>query len=98
MHPNSVTVTLHCRAPDADTVCVAGTFNDWDPAAAKMVRGKNDIWRLRVNLPAGNYEYKYVVNGNWCCDPGCTREQACPNCIPNSMGTMNRILIVTADT
>lgn len=70
--PRTVTVG---EAPQPDSVTVAGSLNselgcpaDWDPAcpAASMILDPADnIWRLTVDLPAGQYEYKAALNGGW---------------------------------
>jgi hypothetical protein len=49
-----------------------------------------------VALPPGRYEFKFVVDGAWCCEPGCEGpHHGCPKCVPNSSGTMNRLIEVT---
>jgi len=70
--PRTVTVG---DAPQPDSVTVAGSFNEamgcadpWDPACrqAMMTLDPADkIWRLTVDLPAGQYGYKAALNGNW---------------------------------
>lgn len=86
--------TIHCHAPEATSVCVAGSFNEWDPTAAPMKHSKTGKWSIRLNLPSGKHEYKFVVDGDWRCDPECAGEKPCANCILNDLGTMNRILEV----
>jgi 1,4-alpha-glucan branching enzyme len=86
-----------CDAPHAGVVYLAGTFNDWDPTAAPLTRRADGTWAISLNLPPGRYEYKFVVDGEWCCEPGCeTAHQGCPKCVPNSFGTMNRVVEVPA--
>lgn len=86
-----------CRAPDARAVFVAGTFNDWNPTAAPLTRAENGDWAGALDLPPGRYEYKFVVDGRWCCAPGCEEPATgCPMCAPNGFGTMNRVLEVPA--
>jgi len=69
--PRSVTVG---EAPQPDSVTVAGTLNTnmgcagWDPACPKAMMAldpADDIWRLTVDLPAGQYSYKAALNGGW---------------------------------
>lgn len=86
--------TIACLAPEATEVLVAGTFNNWDRAATHLKRKKNGRWSIRLGLSPGRYEYKFIVDGNWCCAPGCTGDQACLQCVPNDFGTMNRVLVV----
>ena len=89
-------VEFKCHAPDAQLVFVAGTFNEWKPDASPLVRDKAGNWRASLKLPAGRHEFKFVVDGRWCCDPACVDEQhGCPNCCANPFGTMNRILEVS---
>lgn len=87
--------TLSCHAPEAHAVFVAGTFNDWKPDAEPLQRGPDGNWSVALQLPPGRYEFKFIVNGQWCCEPGCEGEhRGCPKCVPNDHGTMNRLLEV----
>lgn len=54
--------------PNAKNVFVAGNFNDWKPddLSLKNTRG---VWMLQIALPAGNYNYKFIVDGEWITDP-----------------------------
>ena len=88
-------VTISCKAPEAKAVFVAGTFNDWNPTAAPLKGSKTGKWSAKINLQPGRYEYKFVVDGDWCCAPGCSAEHDCPNCVINEHGTMNRVLEVS---
>ena len=86
---------LSCRAQKAATVCVAGTFNDWNPTATPLTRQADGTWAATLALPRGRHEYKFVVDGEWCCEPGCeTVYQGCPKCVANPSGTMNRVVEV----
>jgi 1,4-alpha-glucan branching enzyme len=87
-------VEFKCHAADAQQVFVAGTFNDWKPDATPLVRDKADNWRGSLKLTPGHHEFKFVVDGQWCCDPGCTGDHACTHCVPNEFGSMNRVLEV----
>jgi len=53
---------------DARQVFVAGDFNKWKPNELLMKK-ENGIWLLPLILPAGNYQYKFVVDGKWITDP-----------------------------
>lgn len=68
-------------------VFVAGTFNNWDPAATPMKDNPGSgHCKATVMLPAGRHEYKFVVNGGWLEDP------KCPDAVPNAYGSMNSVL------
>ena len=86
---------FHCVAPKAEKIFLAGTFNDWNPSAAPMARDPGGTWSLFLDLPSGTYEYKFVVDGQWCCVPGAESEfQGCPDCVTNPFGTMNHVVHV----
>jgi 5'-AMP-activated protein kinase regulatory beta subunit len=86
-------VQLSLGAPTAHEVYVAGTFNDWNPKATPMLQDGAGPWVAKLNLLPGQYEYKYVVDGQWTCEPGCDAGHA--NCVPNPFGTRNSILAVS---
>lgn len=86
-----------CHAPDARTVFVAGSFNGWDPTATQLTHAENGDWTVALPLAPGRYEYKFVIDGRWCCEPGCdATNHDCPKCVPNPFGTMNRFVEVPA--
>lgn len=96
--PERKTATpFSCHALEARAVFLAGTFNGWNPQATPMVKGAGGIWSVAIDLKPGHYEYKLVVDGEWCCAPGCDgTNHDCPKCVPNSFGTMNRVVEVPA--
>ncbi|HNO78151.1 MAG TPA: glycogen-binding domain-containing protein [Phycisphaerae bacterium] len=85
---------ISCTAPDAKSVFVAGTFNDWDPKATPMKQSGDGKWIARIDLASGRHEFKFIVDGEWCCAPGCEGDHVCAHCVPNDCGTMNRVLEV----
>jgi hypothetical protein len=53
------------------SVALAGTFNKWD-VKARPLEGPDaeGFWTTRLELPAGVYEYKFVLDGGkWVADP-----------------------------
>ena len=95
-HTNHQKIHLFCHAPEAKAVFVAGTFNDWKPDTAPLHRHSDGKWDLQLPLAPGRYEYKFVVDGQWCCDPGCEgKYDGCLGCCANDFGTMNRVLEVS---
>lgn len=83
-----------CHAPDARAVFLAGTFNDWKTDERAMTRIEQGIWQASLDLPPGRHEFKFVVGGQWCCEPNCHASGECPKCVPNDFGTMNRFVDV----
>ena len=74
-------------APDATSVHVAGSFNDWNPKKHKLTKKKDGTWSKKVALKPGRHEYKFVINGDtWECD------QHPRVCCPDGCGGMNAVL------
>lgn len=81
-----VTVTFICNVkPDARDVYLAGDFNGWQPSAERMM-GRQGRFTLKKRLPPGEYQYKFVVDGEWQADP-----QA-PVQVPNECGSTNSVV------
>jgi len=81
-------VRLELTRPEASDVSVAGSFNNWQPQATPMVPLGDGKWTKELTLPAGRYEYRFVVDGEWCSDPN-AREN-----VPNPFGSMNSVLTI----
>jgi 1,4-alpha-glucan branching enzyme len=56
-------------APFAKSVMLAGTFNNWSDTSLKMNKDDKGVWRAKLKLKPGSYEYKFVIDGNWMTDP-----------------------------
>lgn len=87
---NGSAVLLEIYQPEAIDVCVAGTFNSWNPQATPLVPLGNGKWAKELTLPAGRYEYRFVVDGRWVTDPK-AKEIA-----TNPFGTENCVLTVSS--
>lgn len=65
-----VMVTLSLHAPDATTVHVAGSWNDWTPTMTSLTRGQDGTFVTMIALPRGVHEYMFVIDGErWVTDP-----------------------------
>ena len=82
-----------CHGDEAQSVFLAGSFNDWDPTRLSMERQGDGSWRAELELAPDRYEYKFIVDGAWCCEPG-RADSECADCVPNPFGTMNRVIEV----
>ena len=48
---------------EAGSVYVIGSFNYWNPDGYEMQRDeKSGVWHLKVALPAGRYEYSFLLD------------------------------------
>jgi 1,4-alpha-glucan branching enzyme len=84
-----------CDSDTATALFLAGSFNNWNSKSTPMTRDNRGHWTVSLPLAPGRYEYKFVVDGEWCCEPGCTyKEVHCPHCTMNEFGTMNRVVEV----
>lgn len=88
--PQAPTHVVHIEYfdPQAKRVYIAGTFNEWHPQATEMVDLGHGRWAKELTLPAGEHEYRLVVDGAWKDDPHC------PLTAPNPYGTHNALLVL----
>jgi 1,4-alpha-glucan branching enzyme len=68
--PETRNVDFSFHDPKASAIAIAGSFNDWHPSATPMVALGDGRWSKTLHLPAGTYEYLFVVDGRWVADPG----------------------------
>ncbi len=85
---DSVWVCFKLHAPRKARVCVAGTFNNWNRSGIRLVGDKTGTYTASILLPAGKYEYKFIVNGEWRDGSDCHERVA------NPFGTTNSVLMV----
>jgi 1,4-alpha-glucan branching enzyme len=79
-------VHFEFTSPTAESVCIAGTFNEWRENATPMIPLEPGHWAKDLVLPSGAYEYRLVVDGQWVSDP-LARET-----VPNPFGSVNAVL------
>jgi 1,4-alpha-glucan branching enzyme len=82
------TICFRLTAPGAAKVCVAGSFNQWDPSSMPLAPGSDGEWTLCAALKPGQHEYRFVVDGVWQEDP------AAADSILNPFGERNSLLVV----
>jgi hypothetical protein len=59
------------QQPGAQRVSLVGDFNGWQADAMPLASSPDgSVWSLTLPLPAGRYEYAFVVDGErWVADP-----------------------------
>ncbi len=63
-----VVVELQLAGEQARSVAVAGDFNGWE--AASMKRDGDGVWKIRLSLTPGRYQYAFLVDqSRWMADP-----------------------------
>jgi chromosome partitioning protein len=78
------------NAPGAKDVYVAGDFNNWQLDDSSRMQSDQGVWRKKVNLLAGKYHYRFVVDGLWLEDANN------PNAEVNPFGTKDSLIEVSA--
>ena len=74
----------------AQTVSVAGDFNNWNEDATPLKRNSSGLWLTEIAIPrAGRFEYKFIINGQrWIEDPSNGMKA------PNNYGGLNSVLVI----
>jgi hypothetical protein len=88
--PRPNRVLLEIVKPGAQSVCVAGSFNEWKPETAPLSPAGNGRWVGDLVVKPGRYEYLFVVDGQWVPDPNAKEAVA------NPFGGHNSVLFVSA--
>jgi serine protease AprX len=75
----------------AQSVQVAGSWNQWQRPFLEAARGEHGFWQTAVALPAGRHEYKFVLDGGqWLDDPANSHK------VHDSLGGFNSVVEVGA--
>lgn len=84
----TVEKTFKLEAKSAKEVYIAGSFNNWNTLSHKLKKDKKGIWSIKISLPKGKHEYKFIVDGEWLTDPNCKKE------VKNPFGSFNSLIEV----
>jgi len=77
------------EAPAAAEVVVTGEFTNWSRQGVSLARDDHDgLWKATVEIPPGEYEYRFIVDGVWIRDPN-NRDYT-----RNEFGQENSLLVV----
>ncbi len=83
-------VKLQIKANPKSDVFVSGSFNEWSENAKQLKDsdGEGNFNAILMLFP-GEYEYKFLVNGEWSID------SQCQNWVKNDFGTLNSLIKVS---
>jgi len=86
-----VSHTFELFYPEAKSVIVCGTFNNWDDIAMK--KDEAGTWTVTVQVPTGESEYEFGIkfgtnSDTWISDPGNTVK------VKNPWGSYSSIMII----
>lgn len=83
-------VTFSYAAPEAKEIYIAGEFNGWRIDESSRMVNENGIWKKNVELPAGSYRYRFVVDGTW------VEDSQNPLRAVNPYGTMDSLIEINS--
>jgi 1,4-alpha-glucan branching enzyme len=86
--PTEKPIDFSLIMPEAQSVALVGTFNEWDLKRTPMRRDPLLGWKTTIWLPRGRYEYRFVVDGQWVSDPNAKES------VRNSFGSTNSVIVV----
>jgi 1,4-alpha-glucan branching enzyme len=75
-------------SPESMNVYVSGEFDGWDTQSLPMKKDKDGVWRSRVKLLPGRYEYKLFADNTW------VENLPDAETVSNPFGTQNFIILV----
>ena len=82
-NPKSMKAEFSLSAPQAKSVFLAGSFNEWNVSVHPLKQDKKGVWKIFLPLGPGRYEYRFLVDGEWRNDSNCS------SFIENPFGTVN---------
>jgi hypothetical protein len=74
-----------------EKVQLAGSFTQWKPVEMEKNSAADEKWALKLDLSPGEYEFKFVVDGNW------VHDELLPT-KPNEEGSKNNVIKVEGES
>ncbi len=89
-HHTSMGVSFAYGGDAAESLFIAGDFNDWSPHATPLTfHPEHGVWHACIPLTPGRHSYRYVRNGDWIIDPHNDIKE------PNPFGEENSVVEVS---
>ena len=82
-------IEFKLAAPEAKDVYLVGDFNDWNVSQYRLRRYKDGIYKKKLQLKPGRYQYLFLVDGEWRTDPEHLERK------PNPFGSENSVITVS---
>ena len=86
--PREKNIEFTYDAPKAIEVYLAGEFNAWDIRSLPLKKDKSGVWKTKIRLLPGRYEYKLLADNAW------EKDLSGAEVIPNPFGTRNFVVWV----
>jgi 1,4-alpha-glucan branching enzyme len=80
--------TFSIKAPDAQSVVLAGDFTHWARSPLPLRRQADGVWSVSATLSPGTHHYRFIIDGEWRDDPDCELS------VRNPYGTQNAVIQV----
>src|SRR5215207_10294704 len=71
-------VVFRLQAPEADRVRLVADFAGWEAQPIDLRSMGDGYWQVTVELPAGRYAFRFLVEGDWQDDPECAEYEFNP--------------------
>jgi 1,4-alpha-glucan branching enzyme len=78
--------------PEAQSVSLAGSFNQWSTTAHPLARSADGVWTTVVPLTPGEHAFMFVVDGELWIMPPAAEDYA-----DDGFGARNGIVVVRDD-
>jgi len=82
------TVEFKLYAPTARNVALVGDMTGWKNNPLPLNSAGRGYWKASLQLPPGKYHYKFLVDGQWRCDPESAAMAA------DGFGSANSVILV----
>jgi 1,4-alpha-glucan branching enzyme len=90
--PKTKKTSFKIKIPDAQSVALAGDFNNWSTQTDMMKKGKDGVWKIDLLLKAGEYQFRYFVDNHYWINDDETPQ------IANAFGTDNSVAAIKFKT
>jgi len=86
----TVLVRFELRAPEATSVTLAGSFNEWSADRVELKQNTaTGVWSGTIPLQPGRHEYSFVIDGEaWLPDPMAHAQ------VDDGFGQVNSVIVV----
>lgn len=82
-------VRFRWRDKNAKTVKLVHSYDNWK-IQINLTKISQTIFETIINLPLGEYEYKFIVDGQWKHSDNCSTKK-------NVFGTLNNIVFISGN-
>lgn len=82
----TLAIVFEYFAPNAASIFLCGSFNNWNEVATPLCKDRTGRWKVKVELPLGRHQYRYLIDGQW------KNDQRPAELVDNQVGSQNCII------